>query len=68
MYCPIGDDSTSICPASIRTLLSLPLTKRPEYAFKAITSANITSIGVRGKDCAVVISQKKVAVRWIPRS
>jgi len=35
---------------------------RTEYAFKAITAANIMSIGVRGKDCAVVLSQKKVPV------
>ncbi|KAH9875737.1 hypothetical protein IAQ61_003201, partial [Plenodomus lingam] len=35
------------------------------YAFKAITAANITSLGVRGKDCAVVISQKKVPDKLI---
>lgn len=39
-----------------------------EYAFKAITSANITSVGVRGKNCAVVLTQKKVAVSSIPTS
>ncbi|KAJ5493085.1 proteasome subunit alpha type-1 [Penicillium diatomitis] len=39
-----------------------------EYAFKAISAANITSIGVRGKDCAVVISQKKVPDQLIDPS
>lgn len=41
---------------------------RTEYAFKAITAANITSVGVRGKDCAVVISQKKVPDKLIDPS
>lgn len=31
-----------------------------EYAFKAINSSNITSIGVTGKDSAVLVSQKKI--------
>ncbi|KAI9738245.1 MAG: Proteasome subunit YC7alpha/Y8 (protease yscE subunit 7) [Cirrosporium novae-zelandiae] len=36
-----------------------------EYAFKAITAANITSLGVKGKNCAVVLSQKKVPDKLI---
>ena len=33
-----------------------------EYAFKAISNEGLVSIGVKGADCAVVISQRKVAV------
>lgn len=52
-------------PRTQRQAITIPLTRIPqpaEYAFKAITAANITSIGLRGKNCAVVLSQKKVAV------
>ena len=33
-----------------------------EYAFKAISNEGLVSIGVKGADCAVVISQRKVTV------
>eukprot|EP00041_Stephanoeca_diplocostata_P009357 m.144217 g.144217 ORF g.144217 m.144217 type:complete len:244 (-) comp17706_c0_seq1:1698-2429(-) len=36
-----------------------------EYAFKAINADNITSIGVRGTDSAVVITQKKIPDKLI---
>ncbi|CAA22820.1 20S proteasome complex subunit alpha 1 [Schizosaccharomyces pombe] len=39
-----------------------------EYAFKAFNNAGITSVGVTGKNCACVISQKKVPDKLIDAS
>ena len=35
-----------------------------EYAFKAVKSAGVTSIGIRGADSVCVVTQKKVPVSW----
>ncbi|GBG76909.1 hypothetical protein CBR_g23123 [Chara braunii] len=39
-----------------------------EYAFKAVKAAGITSIGVRGKDCVCVVTQKKVPDKLLDQS
>lgn len=36
-----------------------------EYAFKAIKSSNLTSVAVRGKNCVVLCTEKKIGDRMI---
>ena len=33
-----------------------------EYAFKAISNAGYMTIGLKGKDCAMILSQRKIPV------
>lgn len=55
--------STSPLAPPVLTFPNPPAPRATEYAFKAIKSVGITSIGVRGKDSVCVVTQKKIPVR-----
>ena len=37
-----------------------------EYAFKAVKTSGLTSVGVRGSDVVCMVTQKRVQVSWSP--
>lgn len=39
-----------------------------EYAFKAVKSTNLTTVGVRGNDSVVVVTEKRISDKYIDES
>lgn len=59
----MGDSSSTISVfTSEGKLLQL------EYAFKAVKTSNLTTVGVRGKDTVVVVTEKRVPDKLIDES
>lgn len=58
---PRGGSTKSVRERGSGRTLTGPRT-RTEYAFKAVNNEGLNSLGLRGRDCAVVVSQRKIPV------
>lgn len=58
----LKDVCTKLVRYTLVILSSCSLIHKKEYAFKAISNSGITSVGVRGRDGCVIVTQRKVPV------